>query len=184
MVAALLLLVTIPACSGGAPAPLATSIADKGGDVPAEQRAALADGHVTLAEYQAAFAKWEKCVTEGGGLLKAESRDPKTGLITYQVGARLGTPEQPRADSVEARCYHAYFDVIETAYTEGNPLIRQQEQSEAIKNYQTMDRPCLLRNGIAAPANIVFDSDLFRQLIAKAGELENEGKCSSGTDGG
>src|SRR3954464_10287645 len=102
---------SIVGCGGSKPVgqPSATQSADR--DIPADQRPILTDGQVTLAEYQAAFASWEKCVQDGGGHIRVDSRDPITGVILFSVGGRLGTATQPRNDSPEARCYHQYFDL-------------------------------------------------------------------------
>jgi len=83
--------------------------------IPAPQRAALSDGKVTLAEYQAAYAEFMSCVRAGGGHLEEIGRDA-SGIITYRVGGRLGAPDKPNLTSVEGRCYHDNFDSVEVAF--------------------------------------------------------------------
>lgn len=81
-----------------------------------QQAGALADGTVTRAEYEAAYASFAACVTDGGGRIFVQSRDPSTGIITYGTGHRLGTPGRPSLGSVEGRCYHERFDRIDYRY--------------------------------------------------------------------
>ena len=150
-------------------------------NIPSAQRAALADGKVSLAEYQAAFAAWQQCVASGGGRLRVDSRDSQTGVIMYSAGSRLGTWAAPRADSPEARCYHEQFDYVEQTFMANNPEIQRRQRAEAVLNYQKFTRPCLLKNGISAPEQVQIDSAAFAQYVSQAAEFERSGKCPAET---
>lgn len=85
--------------------------------VPAAQAGAVADGTITRAEYEAGYASFGACVTDGGGRLVEQAREPSTGVITYGTAHRIGTPDRPMLDSVEGRCYHDRFAWIDFLYS-------------------------------------------------------------------
>jgi len=123
----LAVLVTLSAChsaAGTATRPhsaFPASIADQlPTAIPTAQAAALSDGTVTRAEYEAAYQAFAACVHAGGGSVEVLNENG-AGVYTYRTGARLGTPKEPLLDSVEGRCYHDTFDVVEFVYQTTDP---------------------------------------------------------------
>jgi hypothetical protein len=147
--------------------------------LPAAQRAILADGKVTPAEYQLALAAFQDCVTKSGGRLRIESRDQASGAVTYATGSDIGTPDQPNLTTPEGKCYYEQFSRVEVVFTATDPTFLSSMKERARQQYSTKTRPCLVKNGITAPESVEPGSDQANSLDNKAADLVNQGKCSS-----
>jgi hypothetical protein len=135
------------------------------------------DDTVTSAQYQAAFSAFESCATKAGGRVELLSRDPATGLITFQSRGVLGTPDAPALGSPEGVCYHEYFDEIDYIFQTTDPGVLQYQKQQDIEIYDRFVRPCLLKNHRPAPAKVTPGTSSFGQLAQEASTLEDEGKC-------
>jgi hypothetical protein len=160
----------------GAGAATAKPTATAGQDIPTGQRSALADGKVTLAEYQTAFASFASCVSNGGGQLEETSRDA-SGLIHYGTPVRLGSPDAPDLTSVEGRCYHDTFDRIEFVFQTTDPAVLAAAAAEARRRYAEQIRPCLIKNGKSAPETVDPGTATFNRLFDEWAKFDQRGKC-------
>jgi hypothetical protein len=156
-----------------------SSVAIPAKSVSSAQMQYLADGKVTLAEYQEAFASFEACVTKQGGRIRVTSRDPASGAILYETGAETGTPTAPNLASPEGRCYGEYFGKVEVAFQSTDPAFLASLRQQQIQIYLTSVKPCLQKNGVAAPATVEPGSDEFVKLGDQAYKFVTQGKCPS-----
>lgn len=145
--------------------------------MPVAQRSILADGKVTPAEYQLAFAAFRECVAKSGGRLRIESRDQASGAVTYATGSDVGTPDHPNLDTLEGKCYYEQFSRVEVVFTATDPTYLASMKERVRQDYQTKTRPCLVKNGVTAPENVEPGSDEANSLDSKATDLTNQGKC-------
>jgi hypothetical protein len=74
----------------------------------AAQRAALSDGRVTRAEYQAAFNRFESCVESAGFAIGKGSEVNQ--VIRYVI------PQAAVASGASSRCYDSEFHGIDAAW--------------------------------------------------------------------
>jgi hypothetical protein len=141
-------------------------------DSTESQRKALADGVVTLAEYQAALDAWVKCTAAAGGTIEVLETDPSSGVVTYQSRSPLDDPQAP-----EGRCYMEHFDDVEIVFqrTDAAAVASAREQSRAV--YLEVARPCLIANGLMAPTDADPGSDAFGSLLTQFGDLNQRGLC-------
>ncbi len=146
-------------------------------DAPPAQRAAFTDGKVTRAEYQAAYAAFARCVAAGGGRLEELDQDPSSGLIHYRTGVKLGTPKSPDLSSVEGRCYHETFDIVEFVFSTTDPAALAALAASDERFYAERVRPCLLAHSVDSPATVDSGSAEFNRLNKKYVELTKNGEC-------
>jgi hypothetical protein len=145
-------------------------------DIPTAQRSALADGKVTRAEYEAAYQEFATCATAGGGTVEIVNRN-SAGVLVYRTGAKLGTPKTPLMNSVEGRCYHDMFDVIEFVYQTTDPTVLSAAAADAQHLYTEQIRPCLRKNGVDAPTEFRPDMAQYREFAEQWSLLDGAGKC-------
>lgn len=146
--------------------------------VPAAQRAALADGTVTRAEYQAAYAAFARCVAAGRGRLRETGRDRASGMIEYSTPHRLGTPAAPNRGSVEGRCYNDTFDRVEYVFETTDPAVLAAVAARSRQVYAEHIRPCLVKNHLDAPADPPDPAGPeFATLNSTASQLQQQGRC-------
>lgn len=179
----------IASTSGVAPAPAegdGSVISDGSGTVaagvriPAAEAAALADGKVTLTEYQQGFAAFKACIESSGGRIRVTAVDPRSGYIRYQTGNDVGSPAGPDNGTPESVCYHTTFGLVETGFTATDPAYLAVEDDEALQDYLENTRPCLLAHGVNAPKDITPRTEQWNQIYQEWQKLYDEGKCSVG----
>ena len=77
-----------------------------------EQLDAVADGTVSEAEYRAGFARYSRCMDEGG--------HPLDGVNTTQLPIRYLNSGASVQSGVEGRCYAAEFNLIDSGWQSAN----------------------------------------------------------------
>lgn len=77
-----------------------------------EQLDAVADGTVSEAEYRAGFARYSRCMDEGG--------HPLDGVNTTQLPIRYVNSGASVQSGVEGRCYAAEFNLIDSGWQSAN----------------------------------------------------------------
>lgn len=179
-VACLMILVGVASCSSspGARGRSQSQGVTSDGSLSAYQRHVIDNRHtVSVAQYQAAFNAFSACVAKSGGRVQVLTRDATSGLITYETGGQLGTPDDPDIGTPEGRCYHEYFDEIEFVFQTTDPAVLQYEKQQNIETYNRDVRPCLLKNHKAAPSVVTPGTSQFGQLLSEYQTLKSEGRC-------
>ncbi len=117
----------------------------------ASQRAALADGELTFAEYEAAAMATVQCIDDAG--MQGEAKlDPKTGV--YSLGARWQSDAVPdaaengkRQEATDA-CYKDHWNAINQAWS----AARQPSEADLARARAALGA-CLRENGADVPEN-------------------------------
>ncbi|HYY12343.1 MAG TPA: hypothetical protein VE781_15505 [Kineosporiaceae bacterium] len=170
----------LAACSSPAPstvAPSPTVPAAVTAVMSAQQKAVLADGKVTLVEYQQSFDAFSRCVTAKNGRVRVTERDPASGAVRYETGADIGSPDQPHLDTIEGRCYAQEFARAEAVFVSTDPAYRASMRQRQVQDYLQKVRPCLVANNVAAPDTIEPASERAAALFDQWNKLVAQGKC-------
>jgi hypothetical protein len=112
--------------------------ADQPEPVPsAAQQAEMADGVVTEAEYQAAFARFSQCMTDAGYPLGG------VGQMGYLIN--YYSSDAAYTAGVDRQCYESEFMQVDSTWQ-----VAHEDESETA----TILRRCLEENGIPAPEHM------------------------------
>ena len=174
--------VVLSACSSGA-ASAPTTTAPSGGfrvpgaaDVPEEQRAAFADGKISLQEYQQAFEQFRSCAIAGGGYVEETERDPTTGEIQYGSRGMILPPGQANG-TVENGCYQRFFAQTEITFSATNTGVLGSTDDDQMRVFDQNFRPCLDHLGVPVPADLKFNDKNWIPLLDQVTDAINSGKC-------
>lgn len=185
--------VVLAGCGGSEPGDAAESVREvpEASSVNEEQRPYFEDGVVTLAEYQEAFAKFEQCASDVGGVVSVSLRDPVTGLITYSSSSALEARDEqsfdesgqllPSAESPMNDCYQRFFDLTEITFSTNDPTVLAAVPDEQIAMFNQIARPCLVANGVDVPADLEYGTPQYEDLINRWSELNIAGGCDAPT---
>lgn len=148
-------------------------------ELPEAQRAAFEDGTVDTAEYTQAFERLQACANASGENVTLDRRDPVSGYIEYGINSvdGGGDPEDPNTPN--GRCVADEWYWIELAWQLSDPTLLAQGRQADVDRYANELLPCLLANGVDAPAS--FDGVPTPESIALEDEwlrLYQAGKCS------
>lgn len=148
-------------------------------ELPESQRAAFEDGTVDTAEYTQAFERFQSCANATGEIVTVNSRDPVSGYIVYgfreDEGGSIEDPGTPLG-----RCSAEEWFWVELAWQLSDPTLLEQGRQADIDRYANELLPCLLANGVDAPAS--FDGVPTPESIALEDEwvrLDQAGQCSA-----
>lgn len=122
------------------------------------QTAALADGIVDQAEYEAGFAKFQACMTDGG--YDVEVLDTDNAVIDYRYLA------QATDDGTADRCYLIEFAAVDESWQTAH----QDEQADS-----ALLDTCLGENGLAIPDTRQEKVDALVQAGVDLGSCLDEG---------
>ena len=172
--------IALSACSSttGSSVPAATTGQNPvaGAQVPEEQRAAFADGKISLQEYQQAFEQFRSCALAGGGYVEETQRDPTTGEIQYGSRGMILPPGESNG-TVENGCYQMFFAQTEVAFSATDPGVARSTDADQMRNFNQNFRPCLDHLGVAVPPDLTFNDKNWIPLLNQVTDAINSGKC-------
>ncbi len=147
-------------------------------ELPEAQRGAFEDGTITTAEYTEAFERFQACANVTVENVILNNRDPVSGYIEYGVNTvdGGGDPEDPNTPN--GRCNAEEWFWTELAWQLSDPTFLQQGRQVEVDRYASEILPCLLENGVDAPAT--FDGVPTPESMALEDEwlrLYQAGKC-------
>jgi hypothetical protein len=140
---------------------------------------ALADGKVTLAEYQAGFARWVQCSKDGGVIVEAEKTDPMSGLISFRIYGNGDGSDNPRESPTNpaGKCYRSTFAAIDQWFGANDPLVQAHLAEEDRAFFREQMVPCLQKNGESASLDAKPGDAEWARVFERHVELTNAGKC-------
>jgi hypothetical protein len=136
--------VLLAACSSAETSPSPTPTITAAAPMSAAQKAAVADGKVTYAEYQAGFRRYVACEAKAGYIVSSSGQ--LNEVYQYLV------PAPAVKSGVDARCYASEFKEIDTIWQ-----LSRADTSPQAAAY----RVCLIKAGIT-PAKT--ETEMYFQL--------------------
>lgn len=152
---------------------VSTDVAGLGAD---GQESVLADGEVTVEEYQSAFASFARCAEERGGYVAEVQRNPRSGEILYETGGKLLDPGES-GSSVENDCYQEHFAEIEVVFATTNSAALSEAEQHDWDYWYYAFVPCLELLGVEYPDEIVMYSPEYMEISQVAIDAFISGDC-------
>lgn len=146
-------------------------------EVQASQQEALADGEVTIDEYNEGYEAFRSCAEERGGTVETLGVDPASGLIAYSTATDIFDRDSSGELSVEGQCYSETFIAIEATFETTNPAAVAAAQQGIMDAFDLDVRPCLEANDVLIPDGLVVDSADWDQLTIEFSQLQQSGAC-------
>jgi hypothetical protein len=149
-------------------------------DVTPEQQAFFDDGVVTLEEYQAGFAAFQTCARELGSEVIDNGRDLASGVISYATSQELLDPASGQINETTT-CYRRHFAATELEFQLSDPAALDAAAAQQLTDFQELNAPCLIDNGVAVPPDLEVGSQAYQALLTEFNELALAGQCEGVT---
>lgn len=154
--------------------------------ITAEQAGYFADGVITPAEYSAAFEEFQACAGRAGESVEVLEVDEATGVIAASAskpyvaaGGALHDSEgnEVAVDNAVNDCYRRHFDRVDVWFQINDPTVLAAQPEQALDDFRRTYAPCLERNGVSVPDDLVAESAEYRELVERGDDLISAGQC-------